>query len=53
MEEKLLSIADKCPVHRTLMRGFEIRTNIGTVVPALEPEEPTRHEHDMEQACED
>ena len=53
MEAKLLSIADKCPVHRTLMRGFEIRTNIGTVVRPL-PEEPsTQHEHDMEQACAD
>ena len=53
MEAKLLGIADKCPVHRTLMRGFEIRTNIGTVVPPL-PEEPlTQHERDMERACKD
>lgn len=51
MEEKLLAIADKCPVHRTLMRGFEIRTNIGVVLPALEPEPATRHERDMEAAC--
>jgi putative redox protein len=53
MEEKLLSVADKCPVHRTLMRGFEIRTNIGTTVPSLQPEPAMQHEHDMEAACDD
>lgn len=53
MAEKLLSIADKCPVHRTLMRGFEIRTNIGAVVPPLAPEPAIQHEHDMEAACDD
>lgn len=53
MEAKLLAIADKCPVHRTLMRGFEIRTNIGTVVPPLAEEPLTQHERDMEQACKD
>ena len=26
----MLGIADKCPVHRTLMRGFEIVTDIGS-----------------------
>ena len=53
MEAKLLSIADKCPVHRTLMRGFEIRTNIGTLVPPLQPEPALQHECDMEAACRD
>ena len=53
MEAKLLSIADKCPVHRTLMRGFEIRTNIGTVVPPLAGEPPAQHERYMERACDD
>lgn len=53
MEAKLLAIADKCPVHRTLMRGFEIRTNIGTVVPPLQPEPMLQHEQDMEAACKD
>lgn len=53
MEAKLLSIAEKCPVHRTLMRGFEIRTNIGTVVPPLVEDPPTQHERDMERACND
>ena len=53
MEAKLLAIADKCPVHRALMRGFEIRTNIGTVVPPLAEEPLSQHERDMEQACND
>jgi putative redox protein len=53
MEAKLLTVADKCPVHRTLMRGFEIRTNIGTVVPPLAAEPALQHEQDMELACED
>lgn len=53
MSDKLLSIAEKCPVHRTLMRGFEIRTNIGAALPPLVAEEPTRHEREMERACDD
>lgn len=53
MEAKLLAVADKCPVHRTLMRGFEIRTNIGTILPALNPEPILQHECDMEDACKD
>jgi hypothetical protein len=35
------------------MRGFEIRTNIGTVVPPLMPEPAEQHERDMEAACAD
>ena len=50
-QEKLLGIADKCPVHRTLMRGFEIRTEIGTGAATLPAEPPTQHERDMEAAC--
>jgi putative redox protein len=53
LEEKLLGVADKCPVHRTLMRGFEIRTNIGAILPALTPEPALQHERDMEAACAD
>ena len=53
MSDKLLSIAEKCPVHRTLMRGFEIRTEIGAALAPLAPEEPTGHEREMERACED
>lgn len=48
---KLLEIADKCPVHRTLMRGFEIVTDFGP--PSAHPpgEPPARHEEEMEAAC--
>ncbi len=53
MEAKLLGVADKCPVHRTLMRGFEIRTYIGAVVPPLAAEPAMQHERDMEAACQD
>ena len=52
-QDKLLEIADKCPVHRTLMRGFEVRTDFGSpqVHPSGEP--AARHERDMEAACAD
>lgn len=53
VQEKLLAIADKCPVHRTLIRGFEIVTDIGSGAAALPAEPPTRHERDMEDACRD
>jgi putative redox protein len=50
---KLLEVADKCPVHRTLVRGFEIVTHVGTGA-ALPPAEPAaQHACDMEAACED
>jgi putative redox protein len=51
-EARLLEIADRCPVHRTLMRGFEIVTETGEA-PPLAPEPPARHERDMEEACAD
>lgn len=51
--EKLLGIADKCPVHRTLMRGFEIVTDIGSGAAPLPAEPATQHERDMEAACRD
>ncbi len=52
-QEKLLAIADKCPVHRTLVRGFEIVTDIGSGAAALPAEPSTQHERDMEDACRD
>lgn len=51
--EKLLAIADKCPVHRTLVRGFEIVTDIGSGAVALPAEPRAQHERDMEDACRD
>ncbi|HEV2866786.1 MAG TPA: OsmC family protein [Allosphingosinicella sp.] len=50
---RLLEIADKCPVHRTLVRGFEIVTESGASAVHTAPEPPTRHEEAMEQACAD
>lgn len=50
---KLLEVADKCPVHRTLMRGFEIATRIGTATMHPPAEPASRHECDMEEACRD
>ena len=52
-QAKMLEIADKCPVHRTLMRGFEISTRLG--LPDTHPsgESPAEHERQMEQACAD
>jgi putative redox protein len=54
-QAKMIEIADKCPVHRTLMRGFEIVTTAGhrepESIPAAEP--VGQHERDMEEACAD
>ena len=52
-EAKLLEIADKCPVHRTLVRGFEIVTHIGQDAEPVPAEPAARHERDMEAACGD
>jgi putative redox protein len=52
-QERLLGIADKCPVHRTLMRGFQIVTDIGTGAPHLAAEPAAQHQRDMEAACGD
>lgn len=52
-EKRLVEIADRCPVHRTLMRGFQIVTDTaGPEAPPLDGAEPAeQHELDMEQAC--
>lgn len=52
-QAKLLEVADKCPVHRTLMRGFEIVTHIGTGAAHPHGEPAISHERDMENACRD
>jgi putative redox protein len=51
--ERLVEIADKCPVHRTLVRGFQIVTTAGVREPAAVPSgEPAKqHGRDMEEAC--
>lgn len=52
-EKRLIEIADRCPVHRTLMRGFRIVTETaGAEAPPLDRAGPAeQHELDMEQAC--
>ncbi len=47
---RLIEIADRCPVHRTLMRGFEIITTAG---PGQASEPAGQHLQDMEAACAD
>ena len=46
---RLLEIANRCPVHRTLERGFEISTDVGEGLPGGEP--ARQHMIDMEAAC--
>jgi putative redox protein len=48
---RLLEIADRCPVHRTLARGFEVVTSSDSEPMPAEP--PERHERDMEEVCAD
>ena len=50
---QLLEIADRCPVHRTLMRGFEVATDIGPPYQHPKGEAPESHEREMEAACAD
>ena len=50
---KLLEIADKCPVHRTLLRGFIVETTVGPTSQRPTGEPPGQHEQDLEAACAD
>lgn len=50
---KLLEIADKCPVHRTLMRGFVVETTLGPPSDHPSGELAAQHERDLETAWED
>jgi len=49
LQAKLLEIANKCPVHRTMERGFLVSTEIGTGPAGGEA--PEQHMIDMEEAC--
>lgn len=53
IREKVLDIAEKCPVHRTLMRGFEIvtRAEESEAPDHVEGEAPRQHADDMDAAC--
>lgn len=52
---RLLEIADRCPVHQTLMRGFEIVTRLEGFPPGehASGDPAGQHELDMEEACRD
>jgi putative redox protein len=50
---KLLEIADKCPVHRTFMRGFAVNTRLVPPSEHVQGEPAVMHEQEMERACED
>ncbi len=52
--DRLIAIANKCPVHRTLERGSVVETRKGTAqMPPLLAEPPEQHFMDMEKACDD
>ena len=46
---RLMEIANRCPVHRTLERGFDISTAFGDAPQG--GESPSQHMIDMEAAC--
>jgi putative redox protein len=48
---RLIEIAERCPVHRTLEKGAAIETEAGDE-PKGAAEPPTQHARDMEQLCE-
>jgi len=50
---KLLELADKCPVHRTLSRNSEVLTCFAPAGERPVAEPPFRHEQEMEAACAD
>ncbi|MDT9601062.1 bifunctional alpha/beta hydrolase/OsmC family protein [Sphingosinicella rhizophila] len=47
---RLIEIAERCPVHRTLEKGAAIETAAGEE-PKAAVEQATQHARDMEQAC--
>ena len=50
-QAKLVEIADKCPVHRTLMRGFTIATTVGPPSDHPSGEPAVQHGRDLEAVC--
>lgn len=47
---RLIEIAERCPVHRSLEKGATIETTMGEK-PKAAVERPTQHARDMEQLC--
>ena len=53
-QDRLIEIANKCPVHRTLERGSAVETRKSSPkATAMLSSFPEQHFRDMEQACED
>jgi len=51
-QDRLIEIANKCPVHRTLERGAAVETHKGTIPPLpMASEPPEQHFSDMEKTC--
>ena len=52
---QLIQIAERCPVHRTLERGADVRTTLTAAAMAAAPSTavPPEHVRDMEEACAD
>lgn len=48
---RLIEIAERCPVHRTLEAGAAIDTKAGDAPKQAAVEQPTQHARDMEQLC--
>lgn len=48
--KRLVEIAEKCPVHRTLERGAAVETEPGEAMPAEAADTPGQHARDMESA---
>jgi uncharacterized OsmC-like protein/fermentation-respiration switch protein FrsA (DUF1100 family) len=46
--QRLIEIAERCPVHRTLERGASIETGLGDATPDAAAEKPTQHARDVE-----
>jgi putative redox protein len=46
---RLMEIAERCPVHRTLERGSQILTHAESERPPAAVDDPTQHARDMEQ----
>lgn len=49
--QRLIEIAQRCPVHRTLERGADIQTGSGEEAATGIAEKPTQHAHDMERTA--
>ena len=48
---RLLAIAERCPVHRTLDRGSDVKTTLATALdPAPSAAQPSEHVRDMAEA---